>query len=55
VGAEITVTAAETYRDGRLVRFSVAARHHDGKVVGTGEITRVVVDGQGFLDRVHRT
>jgi hypothetical protein len=33
----------------------VAARHADGKVVGTGEITRVVVDSRGFLDRVHRS
>jgi predicted thioesterase len=55
VGAELTVTATETYRDGRLVRFSVAARHTDGKVVCTGEITRVVVNGRRFLDRTHRT
>jgi predicted thioesterase len=55
VGTEVRVTATETYRDDRLVRFSVAARHTDGKVVGTGEITRVVVDGQRFLERLRRT
>ncbi|MGI8523983.1 MAG: thioesterase family protein [Nocardioides sp.] len=51
VGATVTVSVTETYRDGRLVRFSVAARHDDGKVVATGEITRVVVDAERFLAR----
>ncbi|MGH3362795.1 MAG: thioesterase family protein [Nocardioides sp.] len=56
VGQEIEVTASEVYADGRLHRFSVAARHvggtGDGKVVGTGEITRVVVDAERFLSRL---
>jgi fluoroacetyl-CoA thioesterase len=52
VGAEVEVTAETTYVDGRLRRFSVAARHvRDGKVVASGEVTRVVVDAQRFLAR----
>ena len=53
VGQELEVTASASYVDGRLHRFSVAARHVGGKVggkvVGTGEITRVVVDAERFL------
>ena len=53
VGAAVEVTASSTYVDGRLHRFTVAARHTgDGKVVGTGEITRVVVDAERFLSRL---
>jgi fluoroacetyl-CoA thioesterase len=53
VGAEVEVTAETTYVDGRLRRFSVAARHvRDGKVVASGEVTRVVVDAQRFLTRI---
>ena len=52
VGAEIVVTSDPSYADGRLQRFRVSARHTDGKVVGTGEITRVVVDVDRFLDRL---
>lgn len=53
VGAEVEVTASATYVDGRLHRFSVAARHtSDGRVVGTGEVTRVVVDAERFLGRL---
>ena len=53
VGAEVEVTASATYVDGRLHRFTVAARHTaDGKVVGTGEVTRVVVDAERFLSRL---
>ena len=44
VGAEV---------DGRLHRFAVAARHtSDGKVVASGEVTRVVVDAERFLARI---
>jgi predicted thioesterase len=53
VGAEVTVSATEVHRDGRLVRFSVAARS-DGKVVATGEVTRVMVDVERFLGRLRR-
>jgi fluoroacetyl-CoA thioesterase len=54
VGQEVEVTASTSYVDGRLHRFTVAARHHggNGKVIGTGEITRVVVDAERFLSRL---
>ncbi len=52
VGAEVQVTASSSYVDGRLHRFSVIARHGDGKVVATGEITRLVVDSAKFLSRL---
>src|SRR5690606_36146413 len=55
VGAQVRVSASVVYTDRRLRRFSVAA--HDvsggsiGKLLGTGEITRVVVDADRFLAR----
>jgi fluoroacetyl-CoA thioesterase len=53
VGQEVEVTASSSYVDGRLHRFTVAARHTtDQKVVATGEITRVVVDSARFLSRL---
>jgi fluoroacetyl-CoA thioesterase len=53
VGAELEVTAEVAYADGRLRRFTVLARHvADGKVVGSGEVTRVVVDAQRFMGRL---
>ena len=54
VGQEVEVTASTTYVDGRLHRFTVSARHlgGDGKVIGSGEITRVVVDAERFLARL---
>lgn len=54
VGQEVEVTASSSYVDGRLHRFTVAARHlgGNGKVVGTGEVTRVVVDSARFLSRL---
>jgi predicted thioesterase len=53
VGAEVEVTASTAYVDGRLHRFTVAAKHTgDGKLVGTGEITRVIVDADRFLARL---
>ena len=53
VGQEVEVTASSAYVDGRLHRFTVAARHvSDGKVVARGEITRVVVDAERFLSRL---
>lgn len=54
VGQEVEVTASSAYADGRLHRFTVAARHlgGNGKVIGTGEVTRVVVDGERFLSRL---
>jgi predicted thioesterase len=53
VGQRVQVQASVSHVDGRLVRFSVAATHpSDGRVVGTGEVTRVVVDRERFLARV---
>jgi fluoroacetyl-CoA thioesterase len=54
VGQQVEVTASASYVDGRLHRFTVAARHlgGNGKVVGIGEITRVVVDAERFLSRL---
>lgn len=54
-GAEVRVTASVSYTDGRLVRFDVVAEHvADEKVVGHGEVTRVVVDRDRFLQRSSR-
>ncbi len=56
VGVLLEVTATPVFRDGRLSRFSVVAREADGgRVVGTGEVTRVVVDADRFLGRLGPT
>jgi predicted thioesterase len=55
IGAEVIVVATVVYVDGRLVRFELVARHADdadGRVVGHGEVTRVVVDRERFLSRL---
>lgn len=53
VGARLTLTATLAYVDPpRLLRFEVVAAHDDGKVVGHGEVTRVVVDRERFLSRL---
>ena len=54
VGATLSVSATSSYVDGRLHRFSVAAQHADGKVVASGEVTRVVVDAEKFMGRLAR-
>ena len=48
------MTASASYVDGRLHRFTVAARRTTGGGQGrrTGEITRVVVDAERFLGRL---
>ena len=51
VGATVHVTATVAHVDGRLVRFTVEARQA-GKLAGSGEITRVVVDADRFLARL---
>ena len=51
VGAEVTVTASSAFVDGRLLRFTVAARE-GARLVGSGEVTRVVVDAERFLSRL---
>ena len=55
VGAVVSVTAAVVHVDGRLLRFELSAEHSVGdatKVVGHGEVTRVVVDRDRFLARL---
>ena len=53
VGVRLEVTATPVHRDGRLHRFSVSAREADGgRVIGTGEVTRVVVDAERFVARL---
>jgi predicted thioesterase len=53
VGVHLEVTATPVHHDGRLHRFSVVARETvTGHVVGTGEITRVVVVAERFLGRL---
>ncbi|WP_460838268.1 thioesterase family protein [Nocardioides marmoraquaticus] len=51
VGAVLEVTASVVHVDGRLVRLSVAARQA-GRLVGSGEVTRVVVGTERFLSRL---
>lgn len=52
VGAEVIVAAESSYSDGRLHRLRVSGRHTDGRIIATGEITRVVVDIDRFLGRL---
>jgi len=52
VGATVVVTAAVAYVDGRLIRFEVEAREPGGKLLGYGEVTRVVVRADRFLGRL---
>lgn len=55
VGATVAVSAAVAHVDGRLLRFTVEARQTSPgaeKLVGSGEITRVVVDAERFLARL---
>ncbi len=57
LGARLEVTATRTHVDGRLHRFAVAARELGaddvpGRVLASGEVTRVVVDAERFLARL---
>lgn len=52
VGGRVTVVADLVAQDGRLLRFRVAATDRAGRLVGTGEVTRVVVDRTRFAARV---
>lgn len=52
VGASITTRATVTSVDGRLLQFEVVAVDGDGRVVGQGDVRRVVVDVERFLARV---
>lgn len=52
VGAMVSCRAVVVHADGRLVRFELVATRPDGSLVAHGELTRVVVDEQRFLDRL---
>jgi len=52
VGSVVRVTAELVHADGRLLRFAVAASGDDGRLLATGEVTRVAVDADRFLARV---
>ncbi|MFL6109777.1 MAG: thioesterase family protein [Catenulispora sp.] len=52
VGGAVTAAAELVHRDDRLLRFSVAAHDADGRLVGEGEITRVIVDAKRFLAKL---
>ena len=57
VGGRVEVTARQVHVDGRLRRFAVAVRNvapdgSPGKLVGSGEVPRVVVDAERFLSRL---
>ncbi|MFT3872529.1 MAG: hotdog domain-containing protein [Nocardioides sp.] len=52
IGEQVTVTAHPDGQDGRLHHFEVTATRADGTVLGTGQITRAVVDVERFLGRL---
>ena len=52
VGADVSVTASDVFLDGRLVRFAVAARDAAGRLLASGEVTRVMVDIERFMGRL---
>jgi fluoroacetyl-CoA thioesterase len=52
LGGTATVTAQLEHQDGRLVRFSISAVDRTGRLIATGEITRVIVDRQRFIARI---
>ena len=52
VGGTVEVTADVVLADGRLVRLGVAATDGAGRLIASGEVTRVVVDRERFLERI---
>jgi fluoroacetyl-CoA thioesterase len=52
VGGRVEARAELAHHDGRLVRFTVAALDAAGRLVATGEVTRVIVDRDRFTARV---
>lgn len=52
VGDRVEARARLVHADGRLLRFEVTATDAAGRVLATGEVTRVVVDRDRFLARV---
>lgn len=51
VGRSVEVTAVLAHLDGRLLRFEVLARDEAGTVIAQGELNRVAVQRDRYLDR----
>lgn len=54
VGATVTASAEVIARDGRMVTFRVEAVDDSGALIGSGEVRRVIVDRDRFLDRLRQ-
>ncbi|MEY9925515.1 fluoroacetyl-CoA thioesterase [Catenulispora sp. GP43] len=52
VGGSVTAAAELAHRDDRLLRFSIAAHDAQGRLVGEGEITRVIVNAERFMAKL---
>jgi predicted thioesterase len=52
VGGGVEARADLVHQDGRLLRFALVATDGSGRVIATGEVTRVVVDRARFVDRI---
>ena len=52
VGGVAVVTAELEHQDGRLVRFAVSAVDRAGRLIATGEVTRVIVERERFAARI---
>ena len=52
VHQQVKVIAQLVHVDGRLLRFDVMAQNDDGTVLAHGELTRVVVGRDRFLQRL---
>jgi len=52
VGGTVTASADLAHRDDRLLRFTVAAHDAEGRLVGEGEITRVIVNAERFMAKL---
>ncbi|MGH3368074.1 MAG: thioesterase family protein [Nocardioidaceae bacterium] len=55
LGTTVSVRAELVQVDGRQLVFQVQAEHDDGEVVGRGEVTRMVLDRQRFLQGADAT
>lgn len=53
VGGRVDINAQLIHVDGRLLRFEVTALDQSATVVAHGQISRVVVDRERFLARLH--
>ncbi len=51
VGGHVTVSAQLAQVDGRTLRFEILAEDKAGTLVGHGQVTRVIVDRDRFLDQ----